>query len=266
MSRRNRKGRLNGKAKSQSKLKQQLILLEQLNADQAHAVREGPIKKRWTTHDIKSVKALTNNQQLMFDEWRKDHNICAGGSAGTGKTFLALYLAFQEVLSKETPLDKVIIVRSNVSTRDMGFLPGTTEEKMMAYEVPYHDICEELFGRTSTYNNMKDAKLIQFIPTSFIRGRTWNDAVIIVEEISNMNFHEIDSVMTRVGQNSRVICTGDIPQADLPHVGKDKSGMEKMLQVIKDMEDFKTIKFTHDDIVRGPFVKQWIIASEDIAA
>lgn len=262
MSRKTRKRQ----GKTQSKLRGHIDFLNDININNTRAMEEGPIKKKWSLYDLKTIKPLTPTQEDMFHAFYSGADICAHGTAGTGKTFLALDLAFQEVLDGRNEANHIIIVRSNVATRDVGHLPGTLDEKMSEYEAPYREICAELFGKPSTYRDMKDAGLISFMPTSFIRGLTWNNAVVIVEEGQNMTFHEIDSVMTRVGYGSRVIYTGDVPQADLPHVGRDKSGMAILLSVLKDLENFEGIRFTRHDIVRGDFCKRWITATEHLAS
>lgn len=261
MSRKTRKRQ----CKTQSRLRKQVDFLNEVNVNNTRAMEEGPIKKKWSRHDLAIVKPLTPTQDDMFHAFYNGNDICAHGTAGTGKTFLALYLAFQDILDPRTDTDHIIIVRSNVATRDVGHLPGTLDDKMSEYEAPYREICAELFGKRATYTDMKAAGIISFMPTSFIRGLTWNNAVVIVEEGQNMNFHEIDSVMTRVGNYSRVIYTGDVPQADLPHVGRDKSGMQVLLDVLPDLGNFEGIKFTKHDIVRGDFCKRWITATEHLA-
>lgn len=252
--------------KSQSKLKEQIAFLNEVNINNTKAMEEGPIKKKWTTHDLGNIRALTPAQEDLFHAWFNGKHICAHGTAGTGKTFLALYLAFREVLDNRYPADHIIIVRSNVSTREVGHLPGTLDEKMSEYERPYRDILGELFDRFSTYDDMKAAGLVTFMSTSFVRGLTWNNAVVIVEEGQNLNFHEINSIMTRVGQDTRVIFTGDVPQSDLGTTGKDKTGMIHMLDVIQHMDHFASVKFTTHDIVRSEFVKSWILATEGMVA
>ena len=199
----------------------------------------------------------------MFHAWFNDKNLCAYGSAGTGKTFLALYLAINEVIQKRQ--HRIIIVRSAVPTREVGFLPGDLEEKTALYELPYHDIMWELVGRHSTYQDMKDAGLIEFVTTSFIRGLTWDNAIVIVDEAENMTFHEIDSIMTRVGENTRVIVAGDIKQTDLDGSRKNgTSGIQDSIKVFDKMGGFECIAFNKYDIVRSDFVKSWIIASEEV--
>ena len=228
------------------------------------AIQDGPKQKHWSTHSIRTIKALTPAQEETFHGWYNSNHICLHGSAGTGKTFLALYLAAMEVLARKQ--QKIIIVRSAVPTREIGFLPGTVEEKMAQYELPYHDIMAELMGKGSTYQDMKDAGLIEFMSTSFIRGLTWDNAIIVVDEGENMTFHEIDSIMTRVGRNSRVLFTGDLKQTDLDGSRRlGDTGMADAVNIFCGMDDFACVAFTQHDIVRSNFVKSWIVASEAAA-
>jgi len=226
------------------------------------AMQEITPKKHWSIHDIKSTQPLTTTQENMFESWYANQNICAYGTAGTGKSFAALYLAINEVLEKRQ--SKIIIVRSAVPTREVGFLPGDLTEKTAQYELPYHDIMWELVGRASTYQDMKDANLIEFTTTSFIRGLTWDNSIIIIDEAENMTFHEIDSVMTRVGENTRIIVTGDIKQTDLDGKKNGTCGLAQAIIAFNNMKEFDTFNFTKDDIVRSELVKSWIVASEDI--
>lgn len=231
--------------------------------EQYAAAVEGPQrKKKWTKHDLKDIKPLTDNQKNMFVQYFQGDHIGALGSAGTGKSFLACFLAISDVVDYTKDQKQVIIVRSAVQARDVGFMPGTLEEKNSYYEMPYRDIFAELFGRGATYDDMKEAGLVQFMTTSFIRGVTWDDAIIVIDEAQNMTAAELHTVMTRVGKNSRVIVCGDVKQNDLVKHSKDQSGIVKFTQIIKLMRDFSTIEFTRDDIVRSEFVKQWIICSE----
>lgn len=233
-----------------------------LHANQ-RAHLNGPQRKIWSVHDLKTIKPLTRNQEDMFHQWYNNDHICAFGTAGTGKTYLALYLALNEVCSPKTPQDKIIIVRSVVPTRDVGFLPGDLDEKISVYESPYRDICHELIGRRSTYDDMKDAGMIEFMSTSFIRGLTWDNAVVIIDEGQNMSFHELNSIMTRLGENTRIIFTGDLSQSDLR---TPQAGMGRFLDIVREMSDFGIIQFNYHDIVRSSIVKSWIIASEEYAA
>lgn len=226
---------------------------------------QGPnIKKRWTLHDLKGIQAITDNQRKFAEDYRDDKHICALGSAGSGKTFMGIYLAAHSTLNPGSPQGKVIIVRSVVPSRDIGFLPGTLEEKIMVYEQPYRDIFAELFGRKSTYDDMKKAGLVEFHTTSFVRGLTWDNAVIILDEVQNCVWQEINSIMTRVGKHSRVILVGDSAQNDLVMKKNEISCIDKLSRVCHYMDSFSCIKFTREDIVRSDFVKEWIICSEDV--
>lgn len=243
--------------------KQDIEYYEKALSHNGKAIEEGPKRKTWNVLDLNTIKPLTPAQEDMFHAWINGYHIAAHGSAGTGKTFLALYLALNEVLEGEAR--RVIILRSAVPTRDVGFLPGDLHEKIQYYELPYHDILEELVGRRSTYADMKDAGVIEFMTTSFIRGLTWDNAVIVVDEGENMTWHEINSIMTRVGHNTRIIFTGDLVQTDLDGSKKNGScGMDKFLKAADEMGGFASIRFGHHDIVRSDFVKSWIKTTEEL--
>ena len=250
--------------KKRSKKQSEIEYLKALLDNNQKAIEEGPKRKKWSIHDLKSIKPLTPAQEDFFHAWMNGYNICAHGTAGTGKSFLSMYVALTEVLNKNQ--QKIIIVRSAVPTREIGFLPGDLEEKIAMYELPYHDIFAELLGRKASYQDMKDAGVVEFMTTSFIRGLTWDNAIVVVEEGENMTFHEINSIMTRIGDNSRVIFNGDIKQTDLNGKKNGKSGMSTFLQVIKEIKNFASIEFTIHDIVRSDFVKSWIAAVEQTGA
>lgn len=226
------------------------------------AMVEGPQRKSWTVHDIQAIQPMTETQKEFFHTYFQNSNIVAYGSAGTGKTFLAMYLALRDVIDKTTPQNRVIIVRSAVPSREVGHLPGDLDEKMAVYENPYRDICHELFNRSMTYDNMKAAGVIEFISTSYVRGSTWDNAIVLIDESQNMTWHEINSVMTRLGTDSRVIFTGDLVQTDLNRRKSDVTGMARLIRTAERMNEFATIRFTVDDIVRSEIVKSWIIAAE----
>ena len=242
-------------------LEQQQFMYAKANQ---HAMGSGPQqKKKWSPHDMMKIHPRTLNQTYMMEQYTDGQNIAAVGTAGTGKSFLATYLARKDVLNPTTPRDKIIFVRSVVSTREVGHLPGTLEEKQAVFELPYMDIVGELFGRDSTYNDMKAAGMIKFLTTSFIRGLTWDNAVIIVDEAQNMTRHELDSIQTRVGEDSRVIICGDTKQNDLSMSRqKEVSGLSWALKVMSYMPEFRMVYFTPDDIQRSEYVANWIRASE----
>ena len=209
--------------------------------------------------NLKTIEPLTQNQKLSFEAYHSGKNLMLHGIAGTGKSFVSLYLGLNQILSENSPYKKLVIVRSVVPTRDMGFLPGNSKEKAKVYEAPYYAICTELFGRSDSYEYLKSKGLVEFISTSFIRGITLNDCIIIVDEIANMTLHELDSVITRVGRNCRIIFCGDFRQTDL-YKKTDMSGLKKFMAIADSMPSFKTVEFEVDDIVRSALVKEYILA------
>lgn len=209
---------------------------------------------------LKKFEPLTDNQKKFFDAYKiGSYFIALHGVAGTGKTFCALYKAIEEVLNKNNYFKKIIVVRSAVQSRDMGHLPGDVAEKMEIYEQPYRQICETLFDRKDAWTRLEEQGYVKFISTSFIRGMSFDDAIIIVDEIQNMNFEEIDTVMTRVGYRSKIIWCGDYRQTDLKKAN-DKSGLMKFFDIAQHVASFERIEFTVDDIVRSSLVKDYIVA------
>jgi phosphate starvation-inducible protein PhoH len=207
-----------------------------------------------------SITPKGPNQERAHEYWKDGYNLMLHGYAGTGKTFLALGIALKEVLSEH--YKKVIVVRSAVPTRDIGFLPGTAKKKMEVYELPYKNICNELFQRGDAYEILYNKFMYDFIPTSYIRGTTLDNCIVIVDEINNMTFHELDSVITRLGYNTRCIFCGDFRQSDLKQVGQ-QSGIDRFMDIVQKMKQFKFIDFGIDDIVRSGIVRDYIIAKAD---
>jgi predicted ribonuclease YlaK len=213
--------------------------------------------------DLGTFDALTDNQQITFDEYAKDKSLLLHGVAGTGKTFLGMLLGLEEVLDPSIVYSQLCIVRSVVPTRNMGFLKGTDEEKIAIYELPYRLICKELFSSETAYDALKQQGNVQFISTSFIRGLTFDNAIILVDEMQNLTFHELDSVITRPGKNSKVILCGDYTQTDLDK-HSEKEGIKTFMKILKKMNEFSTVEFGIDDIVRSDFVKSYIIAKLEL--
>ncbi len=210
------------------------------------------------------VNAITDNQKKAFAAYEKGKNLFMYGAAGTGKTFVSLYLAMQEVLRNETPYDTVYIVRSAVPTREIGFLPGDEEDKTALFQVPYQNMVKFMFEQPNEqafdglYDRLKSQGSLMFLTTSFLRGITLDNAIIIVDECQNLNFHELDTIVTRVGQDSKIMFCGDFFQTDLVK-SSDKSGLTQFMKILDAMEAFENIEFTIGDIVRSGFVKEYLI-------
>jgi phosphate starvation-inducible protein PhoH len=203
---------------------------------------------------------MTSNQEVVFKSWAKN-NMVLSGSAGTGKTFISLYLALKDVMDKNTEYEKVLIVRSAVPTRDMGFLPGTQEEKEAAYTVPYQIIVNDLFQDREAWDKLVQMKQIEFCTTSYIRGLTFNDAIVLVDEAQNCNYHELCSIITRIGNNCKFVMCGDYYQSDFTR-NNDKDGINDFLDILDNMNHFEVVEFIWKDIVRSGLVRDFIMTKE----
>ena len=214
---------------------------------------------------LKTIEPLTTNQELVFKSYAKGQHLVLHGAAGTGKTFISLYLALQQVLDEGNSYDKVYMVRSLVPTREIGFLPGDHEDKSSLYQIPYKKMVQSMFEMPDDnsyemlYDNLKAQETISFWSTSFIRGTTLDNAIVIIDECQNLNFHELDSIITRVGQDSKIIFCGDAAQTDLQKIS-ERSGILDFQRIIQNMEEFAMIEFGIEDIVRSGLVKSYLIS------
>jgi predicted ribonuclease YlaK len=214
------------------------------------------------------IEPLTDNQKKLFNSYSEGKHLVAYGCAGTGKTFITLYNALKEVLSEVTPYEQIYIVRSLVATREIGFLPGDHDDKSALYQIPYKNMVKYMFQMSSDadfemlYGNLKQQETIKFWSTSFLRGSTLDNSIIIVDEYQNLNFHELDSIITRVGENSRICFCGDASQSDLVKTN-ERTGISDFMNILRKMPSFDIIEFGVDDIVRSGLVKEYIIAKMD---
>ena len=221
-------------------------------------------QKDITFNQLTNIKPVTDSQKVVFDSWKQGQNQFLYGCAGTGKTFISLYLALSEVLKNETPYDKVIMVRSLIPTREIGFLPGDEEDKSALYQVPYSNMMQFMFEQPNEqafsmlYDRIKQQGSFYFLSTSFLRGLTFDNSIIIVDECQNLNFHELDTIVTRVGQDSKIIFCGDFGQSDLSKLN-ERNGLMNFLQILHEMKEFNCIEFNIGDIVRSGFVRNYLI-------
>jgi len=208
-----------------------------------------------------TIDPITKNQEKVWNSWREGDNLALLGTAGTGKTFMALYLALEEVMDKSSPFEKVQIIRSIVPTREVGYLPGTLEDKLDAFTGPYRSSAYELFNDSKAYDKLVYNNYVDFTSTSYIRGATYNSCIILVDECQNLNFHELDSVITRIGHATKIIFCGDYHQSDFKQE-KEKEGINKFISIIENMKSFSVINFGWEDIVRSDFVRDYIMTKE----
>ena len=217
-----------------------------------------------TNSDLVKIEPVTDNQKVVFESYKKGQNQFLYGCAGTGRTFVTLYLAMQEVLRNDTPYDRVVMVRSLIPTREIGFLPGDEEDKAALYQVPYSNMVQFMFKQPNEqafsmlYDRLKTQGSFYFLSTSFLRGLTFDNSIIIVDECQNLNFHELDTIVTRVGQDSKIMFCGDFMQTDLSKVN-ERNGLHDFLRILEEMEEFNCLEFNIGDIVRSGFVRNYLI-------
>ena len=220
--------------------------------------------KEINMNDLVSIKPITDNQKEVFSTWKKGLNQFLFGAAGTGKTFVSLYLALQEIMDLKKPADKVILVRSLIPTREIGFLPGDEEDKSALYQVPYRNMVQFMFEMPNEqafnglYDKLKSQGSLYFLSTSFLRGLTFDNSIIIVDECQNLNFHELDTIITRVGQDSKIMLCGDFGQTDLIK-NNEKNGLHDFMRILEEMKEFNCTEFNIGDIVRSGFVRSYLI-------
>ena len=227
--------------------------------------RQAKRKKPLNGEYLIDIDPLTDNQKKLFDSYVEQKHLVAYGCAGTGKTFCLLYNALKEVLDEKSLFEKVYIVRSLVPTREIGFLPGSHDDKADIYQIPYKNMVKYMFQMPSDadfemlYGNLKAQETIKFWSTSFLRGVTLDNCIVIVDEFANLNFHELDSIITRVGENCKIMFSGDATQSDLIKTS-EKNGIIDFMRVLRKMPSFDIIEFGVDDIVRSGLVRQYLIA------
>ena len=226
-------------------------------------------KKPISADYLVNIEPLTENQRKLFEAYEEGKHLVAYGAAGTGKTFITLYNALRDVFDETTPYEQIYVVRSLVATREIGFLPGDHDDKSALYQIPYKNMVKYMFQMPSDadfemlYGNLKSQETVKFWSTSFIRGTTLDNSIIIVDEFSNLNFHELDSIITRVGENSKICFCGDAEQSDLVK-SNERNGIVDFMNILRKMDSFELIEFGIDDIVRSGLVKQYLTAKYEL--
>jgi phosphate starvation-inducible protein PhoH len=237
---------------------------EQQN-DVGLTTRQTKRKKPLSGEYLVDIDPLTDNQRKLFDSYAEQKHLVAYGCAGTGKTFITLYNALREVLDEKTPYEKIYLVRSLVATREIGFLPGSYDDKSDIYQIPYKNMVKAMFdmydeaAQEMLYGNLKSQETIKFWSTSFLRGTTLDNSIIIVDEFQNANFHELCSIITRVGENSKIMFCGDATQSDLIKTN-EKNGVIDFMKILRTMPSIDIIEFGIDDVIRSGLVKEFLIA------
>lgn len=231
--------------------------------------RQAKRKKPLNGEYLIDIDPLTDNQKKLFDSYAEQKHLVAYGCAGTGKTFITLYNALREVLDEKTPYEKIYLVRSLVATREIGFLPGSYDDKSDIYQIPYKNMVKYMFQMPSDvdfemlYGNLKSQETIKFWSTSFLRGTTLDNSIIIVDEFQNMSYHELDSIITRVGENSKIMFCGDASQSDLQKTN-ERNGIIDFMTVLRKMPSFDIIEFGIEDVIRSGLVKEYLIAKHEL--
>mgnify|MGYP005989409071 FL=1 len=225
-------------------------------------------KKPLSSDFLVDIEPLTDNQKKLFDAYKEQKHIIAYGCAGTGKTFITLFNALREVLDERTPYEKIYLVRSLVATREIGFLPGTYEDKADIYQIPYKNMVKYMFQMASDadfemlYGNLKAQETIKFWSTSFLRGTTLDNSIVIVDEFQNCTMHELDSIITRIGENSKIMFCGDATQSDLTKAN-ERNGIVDFINILRSMPSVDMIEFGISDIIRSGLVKEYIVAKTE---
>ena len=220
--------------------------------------------KEINKNSLVSIKPITDNQKEVFSTWKKGKNQFLFGCAGTGKTFISMYLALNDIFDLKSKYERVVLVRSLIPTREIGFLPGDEEDKAALYQVPYQNMVQFMFEMPNEqafnglYDKLKSQGTLFFLSTSFLRGLTFDNTIVIVDECQNLNFHELDTIITRVGQDSKIVFCGDFDQTDLQKTN-EKNGLHDFLRILEEMEEFNCTEFTIGDIVRSGFVRSYLI-------
>lgn len=245
--------------------RQQKQLSKDLASEALPVKLTGATSRALRRTDLKKVQPMTDAQDKVFDAWEDGiEAMVLYGSAGTGKTYCATYLALKEMLTEEPQYDKIVFVRSLVSSREIGHLPGSIEEKQEIYELPFIEIVTELTGKVEAYSKLKESNKVEFHSSSFLRGLTFNNSIIIVDEAQNFSWGELSTIMTRMGKSSRLIICCDMAQNDLVQKKNDVSGLRDFMLVTKNMPEFRNVRFTPEDIVRSGIVKSFIINCEKL--
>ena len=231
--------------------------IKELDIEAREEFKTGATKKKFTVKDMNALSALTETQRELFIQWNEDKSMLVTGSAGTGKSLLCLWLGLRDVLDENISYENLTIIRSIVPSREIGFTPGTVDEKIKIYESPYVSICNHIFSYAKSYENLKRGGYLTFESTSFLRGTTIDNSVIIVDELQNLSWHECNTVMTRVGNNSKIIFIGDDKQTDLTKKN-DTSGFKEFVNILNRMKSIERVVFTPNDVVRSGIVKEYL--------